>query len=295
MTPPRLATWLLQHLNGTNEALAGDLLEEYRHGRSAAWYWRQVMSAILVGQPQALSGRTRLGISTLSFIVGFVVAFAFIRPITAFVLQPIAQLRPGSTFIYTTPNGAGIGIVAFGVHVTIAAFVGLIVAMPVMLYQTWLAAARRHARQRWFAMRFGFLTTVCFLGGALFSHFVLFPWFWQFLTGFVPDASQVPPRLLPVLSLYAKLVLTCGLAFQMPSSVLLLARVGAVTRDLLARNFLYAALVIISIAAFVTPTGDPVTLMFAAAPLFAVYGLSVLIAWRFEAHSDAVAPDPSAP
>ena len=289
MTPPRLATWLLGHLNGTNEALAGDLLEEYRHGRSAAWYWRQVMKAILVGQPKALSGRTRLGISTLSFIVGLVVAFAFIRPITAFVLQPIAQLRPGSTLTYSTPMWA------FGVHVTVAAFVGLIAAMPVILYQTWLAAARRHARQRWFAMRFGCLTTGCFLGGALFSHFVLFPWFWQFLTGFVPGASQVAPRLLPALSLYAKLVLTCGLAFQMPSSVLLLARVGAVTRDLLARNFLYAALVIVSIAAVVTPTRDPVTLMLAAAPLFAVYGLSVLIAWRFEAQSDAVAPDPSAP
>ena len=61
------------------------------------------------------------------------------------------------------------------------------------------------------------------------------------------------------------------------------------------RNLLYVALVIVTIAAVVTPTHDPFTLTLAATPLFMVYGLSVLIAWRFEAHSDAVAPDLSAP
>jgi hypothetical protein len=46
--PPALATWMLEHLlwGGRNEALAGDLLEEFRRRRSVAWYWRQVMGAI---------------------------------------------------------------------------------------------------------------------------------------------------------------------------------------------------------------------------------------------------------
>jgi hypothetical protein len=49
--PPVLATWLLEHVrfSNTDEALAGDLLEDFRHGRSVAWYWRQVFAAILVG------------------------------------------------------------------------------------------------------------------------------------------------------------------------------------------------------------------------------------------------------
>jgi hypothetical protein len=49
--PPELATWLLEHfvLGNKNEALAGDLLEEFRQRRSVAWYWRQVLGAILVG------------------------------------------------------------------------------------------------------------------------------------------------------------------------------------------------------------------------------------------------------
>lgn len=52
--PPAIATWILEHLcpGGRNEALAGDLLEEFRHGRSSLWYWRQVLAAIAVGCAQ---------------------------------------------------------------------------------------------------------------------------------------------------------------------------------------------------------------------------------------------------
>ena len=49
--PPAVATWLLEHIrfSNTDESLAGDLLEEFTQGRSSAWYWRQVLMAIVVG------------------------------------------------------------------------------------------------------------------------------------------------------------------------------------------------------------------------------------------------------
>lgn len=52
--PPPIATWLLRHAGPRNEALAGDLLEEHGRGRSAGWYWRQVMSAIVIGRSREL-------------------------------------------------------------------------------------------------------------------------------------------------------------------------------------------------------------------------------------------------
>lgn len=57
--PPSLATWLLEHLalGGKNEALTGDLLEDFRRRGSAAWYWRQVSMAILVGCSKELRRR----------------------------------------------------------------------------------------------------------------------------------------------------------------------------------------------------------------------------------------------
>jgi hypothetical protein len=49
--PPALATWLVEHMvpGAKNEALAGDLIEQFSQGRSAGWYWRQVIGAIIVG------------------------------------------------------------------------------------------------------------------------------------------------------------------------------------------------------------------------------------------------------
>lgn len=60
--PPRIATWLLQHfaLADRNEALAGDLLEEFHAGRSSGWYWRQAISAIAIGSVRGTVGRLDL-------------------------------------------------------------------------------------------------------------------------------------------------------------------------------------------------------------------------------------------
>jgi hypothetical protein len=57
--PPSLATWLLEHWTpgNRNEALAGDLQEEFRSGRSAGWYWRQVVAAIVIGYTREIFNR----------------------------------------------------------------------------------------------------------------------------------------------------------------------------------------------------------------------------------------------
>jgi hypothetical protein len=49
--PPRLPTWMLEHLKGggSHEALAGDLIQEFHRGSSVVWYWRQVLAVILIG------------------------------------------------------------------------------------------------------------------------------------------------------------------------------------------------------------------------------------------------------
>ena len=120
-----------------------------------------------------------------------------------------------------------------------------------------------------------------FFGGAAFSHYVLFPLAWRFFASFGSDYVEFLPRIQPVFSLYAKLMLGLGLVFQMPTLVLFLARIGVVTPGMLARQFKYAVLAIFIIAAVITPGPDIVSQLLVAGPMLILYGLSIGIAWVF--------------
>jgi sec-independent protein translocase protein TatC len=89
------------------------------------------------------------------------------------------------------------------------------------------------------------------------------------------------PRIAPVFSLYAMLMLAMGLIFEMPAVILVLARMGLVTAGFLWRQIKYAILIIFVLAAVITPTGDPMTQTLMAGPMIALYILSIGLAWAF--------------
>lgn len=226
--------------------------------------------------------RTRLILSVSSLLVGFLAAFAFIGPIFEFIMRPLQEILPNDgRLVYTEPTEA------FFLYIKIAALVGLVLAIPVILYQMWrFVAPGLYAREKRFAIPFVVFSSLFFVGGALFSHFVLFRLAWGFLADFGTDYMEFMPRIQPAFSLYVRLLLACGVVFQMPTLVFFLARVGAVTPRFLVRNTKYAVLLIFVLAALLTPTGDPVTLTVMAAPMILLYGLSILIAWIFQRRSD---------
>ena len=221
--------------------------------------------------------RKRLLIAVSSLLVGFLVAFAFISPIFEFIMRPLQELLPNDgRLVYTEPAEA------FLLYIKIAALAGLVLAIPVVLHQLWqFIAPGLYAKEKKFAIPFVFFASAFFVGGALFSHYLLFPWAWSFFAGFTTDYMEFFPRIQPAFSLYVKLVLACGLVFQMPTIVFFLARIGAVTPRFLITNTKYAILLIFIFAAILTPTGDPVTLTMMAAPMIVLYGLSIFIAWIF--------------
>jgi hypothetical protein len=79
--PPRLATWLLQHLAfcPRRESLVGDLIEQYQNGRSATWYWRQVLAAILVGATRDIRAHKLVAIRAVA--IGWLLYVLFSFPI----------------------------------------------------------------------------------------------------------------------------------------------------------------------------------------------------------------------
>jgi sec-independent protein translocase protein TatC len=125
------------------------------------------------------------------------------------------------------------------------------------------------------------MTSTFFIAGALFSHFVAFPWTWVFFASFNTDYMDFLPKISPVFSLYAKMLLAFGVVFQMPTVVLFLARFGMITPRFLMRHFKYAVLIIFIVAAVLSPGTDVVSQVLMAGPMLILYIISIAIAWIF--------------
>jgi sec-independent protein translocase protein TatC len=221
--------------------------------------------------------RTRLIVSVSAIAGGFFVCLFFIDRIFAFILVPLQRALPNDDkLMYTEPTEA------FMVQIKGAALAGLVLAAPVVLWQLWLfISPGLYTNEKKFAIPFVFMTTFFFLAGALFSHFVAFPWSWVFFASFTTDYMDFVPKLGPVFSLYAKMLLAFGVIFQMPTIVLFLARFGIVTARLLIRYFKYAFLAIFIIAAVLSPGTDIVSQLMMAVPMLLLYGVSIGVAWVF--------------
>jgi sec-independent protein translocase protein TatC len=221
--------------------------------------------------------RKRIIVSVAAIGVGCLIAFAFVERIYAFVMTPLYQLLPkGSALVYTEPTEA------FILYVWMAFLVGIVLAVPVILWQAWLfVAPGLYRKEKRLAVPFIVLASVGFLSGAAFTHYLLFPWMWAFFGSFASDKLTFMPRIEPVFSLYVKMVLGMGLVFQMPAIVYSLARMGLVTARFLIKNFKYAILIIFIAAAVITPSGDMLTQSLFAMPMIGLYILSIAIAWIF--------------
>ncbi len=219
--------------------------------------------------------RKRLVQSCIGIAVGVGVGLAFINPVVNFILAPTNRVLPtGSRMIYTQPGEA------FGLYVQIGLIVGVLIATPWIMYQVWLfIAPGLYANEKKFAVPFVLMSTIGFVGGAAFNHYIVFPFMMTFFASFNTPDLVFMPRLEDVFDLYAKMLIGMGLIFQMPTIVFFLAKMRLVTARFLLRNIKYAVLIIFVVAAVVTPSGDMITQAIFAAPMLGLYGLSILIAW----------------
>jgi sec-independent protein translocase protein TatC len=221
--------------------------------------------------------RRRILYSVIAVGLGFVVSFVFIDEIFGFIMAPLQQMLPaGGTLIYTDPTEA------FLLYIKIALIAGLLLASPAVMTQVWLfVAPGLYSHEKKWAIPFVIMSSVFFVAGAAFSHYVVFPLTWKFFVSFTTDILTFMPRIEPAFSLYLRLLLAFGLVFQMPTLVLFLARMGVISARFLIRNFKYAVLLMVIISAVVTPDGGGVSLVAMMAPMLLLYGLSIALAWLF--------------
>src|ERR1041385_5577886 len=221
--------------------------------------------------------RKRIIYSAISIGVGFGISFLFIQQLFDFVMKPLAAGLPaGQHLIYTEPTEA------FVLYIQIAAIAGLVLALPLVMTQVWLfIAPGLYAHEKKMAIPFILMSSIFFILGAAFSHYVVFPLTWKFFVSFTSDYLTFMPRIEPAFALYIKMILAFGVVFQMPTIVLFLARMGVVTARFLWRHTKYAILIIVIVSAIVTPDGGGVSLVAMSIPLVALYMLSIVLAWIF--------------
>lgn len=221
--------------------------------------------------------RKRIIRALLSLSVGVAIAVYFLEDILNFVMRPLsATLPPGASFIFTYPTEA------FMLRIRIALIAGLFIATPLVFWQVWqFVAPALYAKERRYAIPFVVLSSIGFIGGAAFSHYVAFPLMWRFFASFSDDMIVFMPRIEDTFSMYMRMLLGMAAVFQMPAMVFFLARMGVITARWMIRKFKYAVLVIVVIAAILTPSSDVASQMIVAGPMVVLYGLSILIAWMF--------------
>ncbi len=219
--------------------------------------------------------RKRLVRACIAIAVGAVIAFFFIDQIVAFVFAPMRKaLPPGAKLIYTAPGEA------FGLYVNIALIAGVAIASPFVMYQVWrFIAPALYSNEKRFAIPFVVLSSAGLVGGALFSHYVVFPSMIAFFGIYSSPELQFMPRVADSFGLYTKMLMGMALVFQMPTLIFFLAKMRLVTARFLFVNIKYAILIIFIVAAVLTPGGDPWNQTVFAAPMVVLYLLGIVIAW----------------
>lgn len=228
--------------------------------------------------------RRRLIICAVAVGIGFVVSYFFKERIFAWLMKPLIQaLPPGRSqqLIYTAPHEA------FLTYLKVSFLAGLGLAVPVILYQFWkFVAPGLYEHERRYLYPIVILSTLFFLGGALFGYYVVFPYGFQFFASFATDLIAPMISTKEFLSFATRLLFAFGVIFELPLFTFFLAKLGILSSSFLRRQRKYAVLLIFVVAAFFTPP-DVFTQILMAGPLLLLYEMSVWIAYFFGKEKEA--------
>jgi sec-independent protein translocase protein TatC len=182
----------------------------------------------------------------------------------------------GYTLVFTSPTEA------FWVQMKVALMAGLFLAAPAILWQVWrFVEPGLHRHEKKYAVPFILIGSLLFIGGGAFSLFVVTPYALNFLL------SYARPGLTPMITLQnhvdflLKFTLAFGIVFELPLAITLLARMGVVSAQLLARNRKYAILGAFVVSAVLTPTPDVFNQTLMAGPLILLYEVGIVSARIF--------------
>jgi sec-independent protein translocase protein TatC len=167
----------------------------------------------------------------------------------------------------------------FMIHMKVTFVVSLILVFPYFIYEVWrfISPALYRNEKRAVSGAFAFASALFYLGVAI-GYTMLFPLMLNFFAGY-QVSPDVPNNfaLSSYISLLTSTVITFGIVFEFPTVVALLSGLGILTREGLKGFRRYALLIVVLLAAVITPSGDPFSLMVVSIPLYLLYEFSILV------------------
>ena len=219
--------------------------------------------------------RRRLFITVLAVIITTVVSFIFHQQIIRLLLIPANDIATlgGGALVFTELTEM------FTVSVKVSLVTGLILAMPMILYQIimFVSPGLTFAEKRYL---FVFLpvAVIAFAGGIAFGYFIVIPPAVGFLIKFGGDLASPMIRIANYINLLVTLLFWIGVIFETPLIMFILARLGIISPNLFAKWRRMWVVVAFILAALITPTFDPLNQSLVAIPLIILYEVGILLA-----------------
>jgi sec-independent protein translocase protein TatC len=202
-------------------------------------------------------------------------AFYFSDHILIYLFEPLNRLDESINVSIQNLKPQGV----FNAKLEIAFLVGVILGIPVILYQIWkFVAPGLKKSERRFAPLVIISFIVCFSGGAFFSYFAVFPLALEFLLSMGPDTIQNDLAINEYIGFFLRLLVAFGILFEMPVLSYVLSKMGLLTPRFMTRYRSHAILIIFILAAVLTPP-DAITQTMLAIPLVLLYELSIGISY----------------
>jgi sec-independent protein translocase protein TatC len=212
--------------------------------------------------------RVRLVWAAAGLLIAVVISFSFTQPLLDILIEPYGEL------LQTLSPTEGIQT-----YFRVALVAGVTLAMPWMLYQLWLfISPGLHQSEKRYAYIFIPAATILFLLGVAFAWFILLPSAINFLANFMSDIFSAEWTSQEYIGFATSFLLYMGISFQLPLIVYFMARFGIIDSRALRVHWRIAIVAIAVIAAVVTPSIDPVTMLLTMLPLTLLYILSIFLA-----------------
>jgi len=214
-----------------------------------------------------------------AILIAAALCYFFSDLIFGFMVAPLRQsLRPGQNLI-------GTGVTeAFFIEIKIALVAGLMLSCPFIFYQIWrFVAPGLSGSEKKLVVPFVLCATLFFLGGAYFCYRIVLPVAFKYFIEQYGTMGVTPAiRIGEYFTFFFRMVLAFGVTFELPVVTFFLVRLGIWDHRFMLASFRYAVVIIVIVAAIMTPTPDIINQSLLAVPMILLYVLSIGVAyiWR---------------